>query len=179
MWLPHGKNLGPALIGPVAESSFKFSVPLFWDDELTLSFNKRLVSVFDVWKTLPAGGEHRKDLKYLLQLQRAINESLENEVAFRREIFRKKWHALTLKNLGGEGFSNKSLTNNLLSYTPEFFTLFHLIQNTFVILCSYRKGASENLLFTQNTKGETHIPNAEAIKPNRINQQFPNARILQ
>lgn len=37
----------------------------------------------------------------------AINESLENEVAFRREIFRKKWHALTLKNLSGECFSNK------------------------------------------------------------------------
>lgn len=84
----------------------------------------------------------------------------------------KKWHALTLKNLGGEGFSNKSLTK-ILSYTPEFFTLFHLIQNTFVILRSYRKGASENLLFTQNTKGETHIPNAEAIKPNRIDQQPP------
>lgn len=46
-----------------------------------LSFNERLISAFDVWKTLPAGGEYKKDLKYLLQLQRAINESLENEVA--------------------------------------------------------------------------------------------------
>lgn len=53
----------------------------FWDDELILSFNERFISAFDVWKTLPAGGEYKKDLKYLLQLQRAINESLENEVA--------------------------------------------------------------------------------------------------
>lgn len=75
------KNLRPALIGHVAESSFRFLVPLFWDDELTLSFNNRLVSDFDVWKTFPAGGKHKKDLIYLLQLQRAINESLENEVA--------------------------------------------------------------------------------------------------
>lgn len=33
-------------------------------------------------KTLPAGEEYRKDLQYLLQQQRAIDESLENEVAF-------------------------------------------------------------------------------------------------
>lgn len=180
MWLPHGKSLRPALIGPIAESSFRFLVLLFWDDELTLSFNKRLVSAFDVWKTLLAGGEHRKDLKYLLQLQRAINDSLENEEAFRREIFKKKWHALTLKNLSGECFNNKKSNKwSSLLYIPEFFTLFYLIKNTFIILCYYRKGASENLLFTQNTKGETHIPNAEAIKPNRINQQFPQTRILQ
>lgn len=67
-----------------------FQVPFLLDDELILSFNERLVSAFDVWKTLPAGEEYKKDLKHLLQLQRAINESLENEVALGGKSLGKK-----------------------------------------------------------------------------------------
>lgn len=60
-----------------------------------------------MWKTLPAGGEYKKDLKYLLQLQRAINESLENEVALEGEIFRKKDDMLSSCELWGEKQSSK------------------------------------------------------------------------
>lgn len=42
-----------------------------------------------------------QDLKYLLQLQRAINESLENEVALEGEIFRKKDDMLSSYELWG------------------------------------------------------------------------------
>lgn len=75
-----------------------------WDDELILSFNEGLVSAFDVWKTLPAGEEYKKDLKHLLQLQRAINESLENEVALGGKSLGKKDGILSSCEILGEIF---------------------------------------------------------------------------
>lgn len=63
---------------------------------LTLSFNERILSAFDVWKTFPAGGD-REALYYFLQLQRTINESLEKKVALG-----KRWHTLTLRTLNRE-----------------------------------------------------------------------------
>lgn len=68
-----------------------------------------------MWKTLPAGGEYKKDLKYLLQLQRAINESLENEVALEGQIFRKKDDILSSYELLGGGWGEREYSSKMKS----------------------------------------------------------------
>lgn len=85
-----------------------------------LSFNERLVSAFDVWKTLPAGEEYKKDLKYLLQLQSAINESLENEIALGGKSLEKNDGIFSSHEILGENIPVKqNLTNNCPSSIPQ------------------------------------------------------------